>query len=237
MKNLLILAILTVNVLNINAQRRQCDIKTLIPYYNVNDTFYSPDTVDFKFFIVNQGPDSIKKGDLFGVNAKLTNVYFEYTFPRIAKDLGVGDTGILNTRMVMNFTKTLFDIDFCMYAELGIMENGGYFVNESDQQKRDNTFCTKVNHISRIPSTNLKNLSNDNTVVSYPNPFRDFIIIPNISLEDFLSFKDFLGKQYHVNIEMESNQLKLNTSNLSAGIYLLTINYKNEIRHIKIVKN
>ena len=74
----------------------------------------------------------------------------------------------------------------------------------------------------------------------YPNPFSDVINISiDEDLQDLLELKvfDIIGNEVYSNIvDKISNDLTIKTLNLSKGIYILQLKYKNRISKLKLIK-
>jgi hypothetical protein len=84
--------------------------------------------------------------------------------------------------------------------------------------------------------TGISNISNDNEVSFYPNPFNSYI-----NLKSFISFKsiaiyDCYGKLVRI-IESTNNELLINTSEFERGFYTCTILFSNNTKKsIKLIK-
>lgn len=84
--------------------------------------------------------------------------------------------------------------------------------------------------------TGISNISNENEVIIYPNPFNSFI-----NLKSFVSFKsiaiyDCYGKLVRI-IESTDNELSINTSEFERGFYTCTILLSNNTKKsIKLIK-
>lgn len=74
--------------------------------------------------------------------------------------------------------------------------------------------------------------------LKYNNPTQDILYLSNNEPIDEIILYDYTGKKIPVNVFKESyNNMEVNLSNLSQGIYLLNLKIKEENRLIKIIKN
>jgi hypothetical protein len=236
MKKISILITLYLITLTTFGQKRQCDLKVVIPDSIKNDSFFSPSNYESIFYVINQGPDSIKKDDLIGVRVFLAEIIFEFTFPKFSQDIGVGDTAIFKRILNLNFPTSKNNIDYCVYAELGIMANGQHFIPENSTQKIDNKYCIKVNHVSRITNTINVN-ENEISSIVYPNTFINDFFVSNVTLNDQISIIDILGQKVNFEYNINSNIANIKTQVFNSGIYFVVIKRKSgELNCFKIIK-
>lgn len=230
MKLLLIIFLLFTSNQVIYSQARHCDIKSHIVNINVNDTFYSPDTLIVKYGLINLGPDSLFKGDLMGSYIKFGAAFYPYNFPVLQKNIGIGDTAYFYSKINLNFPGTVYNIDFCAYVELGIMKNGEHFFPETTNEKKNNTNCILVNHISRY---NLINENNVNNILFYPNPIVDILNIKNV---DSYKLYNSLGNEIFIESAKKNETFMIDFSNLNAGFYYLIVNSNKVTKSFKLIK-
>lgn len=167
--------------ISLSAQPRKtrlADFKIQIDKTNEGDTFFTPGNIYCKFYIINQGPDSVFKGDLLHVEYRFGGYYFNPHFPKCSTPLGKGDTMIYEYSLKSNGTNNVANGTFCCFAKLAQIYNGDSLIYENNNQLTNNWSCMIANHIV------LNNNSNrilQESISIYPNPFTNFFFIENNS--------------------------------------------------------
>ncbi len=84
---------------------------------------------------------------------------------------------------------------------------------------------------------NIKNVETENLISIFPNPTNDLVYInlKNETLNDLIIY-DIVGNKLNTNIEIENEQLKIDLSNCSNGIYFLQIKTAKALFVKKIIK-
>ena len=93
--------------------------------------------------------------------------------------------------------------------------------------------------MSALNSTlSIKDFENDNDISIYPNPTKDYIFVKMPSNESKLTITlfDVLGKQV-LQHSMNRNNMQIDISSLSKGIYIINAKFKNKSKSFKLIKN
>lgn len=113
--------------------------------------------------------------------------------------------------------------------------NDGYGLAAAWYDGTDIYFKICGNSYAYYKPTEIKKLPINNELSVYPNPATNWIGISGIETESTYSITDILGKQYTQGILGKTNK-PIDISMLPAGMYTVTVNSGNEIKHLKFTK-
>lgn len=217
------------------AQVRICDLQVRLNSPSDNMELHANDTVWIEFTIVNNGPDSIMANDTLWF-WDLNNVY-----PFVAGSNIPGNT-------TKDFTRN--DLGYSIIAPTQIQQDSEVqfcikLVNQStlvptpvitfeDNDTANNWSCVDVTLKSEdIPSTVFE-FSNElqEQLNFYPNPASTEVLVGTSLIKEekvIMVIKDIAGrevgrKDYDTISSKNTNLLRLNTSGLNEGIYIIELN-------------
>lgn len=111
--------------------------------------------------------------------------------------------------------------------------NGG--VCPLDSITKHNYVSVMGQQVTDSSNVSVNELYKPTSIVAYPNPTRGSLTIESEITITALSIADSKGKQVYFEI-VGDKETKINISNLKAGIYLLSVSYKDKVEKIAIVK-
>jgi hypothetical protein len=233
LKTILLLLLLASELCNVHAQGRKtrfCDFKIEIDRFNEGDTFYTPGLIHTRMYIINNGPDTVFKGDMLHIEYKFGGYYYNASFPPCAKTLGVGDSLSFEKRFSPNGYLNVFDGIFCSFAKLAQIYNGDSLIYEDNFQLKDNWSCMKANHIALLSAKPIVK----NQLSVFPNPCSEGFYFPQDQIQDLMMFSTD-GKQIR-NVTwqddlLQKGMVKVSTRGLLSGIYWI----KSGGNHAKIM--
>ncbi|NBP05950.1 MAG: hypothetical protein EBV15_06980 [Bacteroidetes bacterium] len=209
---------------------RFCDFKIEIDRFNEGDTFYTPGLIHTRMYIINNGPDTVFKGDMLHIEYKFGGYYYNPSFPPCGKTLAVGDSLLFEKRFSPNGYLNVFDGIFCSFAKLAQIYNGDSLIYEDNFQLKDNWSCMKANHIALLSAKPIVK----NQLIVFPNPCFDGFYFPQDQIQELMMFSTD-GKQIK-NITwqddlLQKGMVKVSTRGLLSGIYWI----KSGGNHAKIM--
>ncbi len=126
------------------------------------------------------------------------------------------------------------------YSDASPMNQGNY-VRLFYEEVESNYYLSaipyaKIPLLSSIPDGDLTTSSDD--IALYPNPAQDHLWIGNIHISpDQLEIRDLSGRIYKLTVQSLDNGIHVETSPLSRGIYLITIQLEDGIKSYRFIKN
>lgn len=218
-----------------HAQIRHIDLNVAMDDKIANDTVYSPGNLSVTGYIINNGPDSIFRGDGIYLEYMFGNQYYGIQYISCPKNLAVGDT-LANTQSLGLFFKpNVFNITTCAIANM-VGSARDSIIPETKAQLKNNKGCQPINHISNYPTKNSKIYQNSANM--YPNPTSDKLIIDNIT-NVTVEVYNHLGKTLikESTVGDGKNQLTLDVSQWKVGIYIIKLNHDGVTQTLKFEKN
>ena len=207
---------------NLQAQGRKIrfvNFKVELDRFNEGDTFYTPGTIFSRMYIINNGPDSVFKGDMLHIAYKFGGFHYNPTFPSSPKTFGKGDTLIFDKYISTNGYQNSFNVPFCGFSRLAKVYNGDSLVYETPLQEKDNWSCMNANHIALL---SVKQTTR-NSLNIYPNPSTGILYLSgqkNSPLHVFTPDGRKLTVLHSGNVS-GNDELEFDIRFLPAGIYFL----------------
>ena len=131
--------------------------------------------------------------------------------------------------------------DSIQYFDTKQFANGNYIFRVEASDPSGNTSRDSMIITIQNTGTAIENFSNENRFQISPNPFEDNLNIQSLkSIDELesLTIIDVMGRAVKELNNLNTNQtLSINLSDLKSGVYFVRINFDQEIKTLKIIKN
>jgi murein DD-endopeptidase MepM/ murein hydrolase activator NlpD len=131
--------------------------------------------------------------------------------------------------------------DSIQYFDTKQFANGNYIFRVEASDPSGNTSRDSMIITIQNTGTAIENFSNENRFQISPNPFEDNLniqFLKSIDELESLTIIDVMGRVVKELNNLNTNQtLSINLSDLKSGVYFVRINFDQEIKTLKIIKN
>ena len=131
--------------------------------------------------------------------------------------------------------------DSIQYFDTKQFANGNYIFRVEASDPSGNTSRDSMIITIQNTGTAIENFSNENRFQISPNPFEDNLniqFLKSIDELESLTIIDVMGRAVKELNNLNTNQtLSINLSDLKSGVYFVRINFDQEIKTLKIIKN
>ena len=222
MTKVFIFSLLILIALNVSGQGRRIDgqIVTITPKLGENIISRKNGSFMAKFFLKNNGPDTIKPGDNYEIKITFSNINYNPFKGNFSKVLKPQEIDTVNFPLKMTWDTDVSNINFCAFLTLFASVEDS-IRKETGSLALNNKSCVIVNHISKL---NIASSIPENIII-YPNPSTGTLILKNIrdygSNIEMRIFNQAGQEVKEFNTQTLINSDFLDLSDLKKGLYYI----------------
>ncbi len=214
-----------------SGQGRKVDTELVVLTPKAEDTIISriKGSYNAKFIIKNNGPDSIKKSDKYGIDISFGNVLYGFYFRYPSRIILPGSEDTVAVQLQMTWDTDNNNTTFCGTVYLSGYGNDS-IKKETKSEFLNNKQCQKVAHDSRLY---LSEISLENVKI-YPIPSNGIIQVEltnNSFIPSSIRITNCIGKLIRtLEPSFKNNSTSFDLSEIPRGIYYVQLsNSQNKI--------
>lgn len=222
MRNFVVTLFLAALCFSTFAQIRYVDIEPKIVHPEPGYYYISPGEDSVVYYLINNGPDTLKASDRYATRWRLANVWFNHRFGPLQQEVLPGDSVLLKHVFPLDYYNHRPEVKFCVESYVYNHWDIEIF-NEPDSAAmwENNLVCTRAAH-NRV-TNNTKELVSAKKISVYPNPTKNTLTVKNVKPKDKLTWYTLSGQQLAPNFTEDAERRSYDIGYLDSGIYLITL--------------